>query len=112
LNITEFEDDYIEGTINVPEGQTLLFTSITFDEGWIVKVDGEEKELIKTNDGFIAVEIEEGTHNVTFKYRPKCYVYGSAISIFGLFAFAGAIAYDEFNKYRDKRKWAKENNIF
>ena len=112
LEITKFEDDYIEGNVTVSEGQSLLFTTITFDEGWIVTVDGKQKELIKTNDGFLAVEIEEGTHKVTFTYRPKCYVLGSTLSVIGVVAFAGAIAFDEYKKIRDKRRWALENNIF
>ena len=49
---------------------------------------------------------------MTFTYRPKCYVYGSALSIIGLVAFAGAFAYDEIKKVRDKRTWAEQNNIF
>ena len=112
LNITKFDEDYIEGTVTISEDQTLLCTSITFDEGWIVEVDGKRADLIKINDSQIAIEISEGTHKVTFTYRPKCYVYGSALSIIGLLSFAGAIAYHEIKKERDKRKWAKQNNIF
>ncbi len=112
LNITKFEQDYIEGDITVSEGRSLLYTSITFDEGWIITVDGKEAELIKINDSQIAIEISEGYHKITMKYRPKCYVYGSAISVIGLISFAGAIVLDEVKKERDKRKWAAENNIF
>ncbi len=112
LNITKFEEDYLEGTVTISEGQSLLYTSITFDEGWIIEVDGKRADLIKINDSQIAIEISEGTHKVTFTYRPKCYVYGSALSIIGLLSFAGAIAYDEIKKIRDKRKWAEQNNIF
>lgn len=112
MEITKFEEDYIEGNVTVSEGQSLLFTSITFDEGWIIEIDGKKQELIKTHDGLIAVEITEGTHKVTFTYRPKCFVAGSALSIFGLIAFVGAIAFDEYKKLSDKKKWAKENNIF
>ncbi len=112
LNITKFEEDYIEGTVTIKEGQSLLCTSITFDEGWIVEVDGKPAELIKINGSQIAIEISEGTHKVTFTYRPKCYVYSSTISIIGVLAFVGAIVYDEVRKERDKRKWAKQNNIF
>ncbi len=112
LNITKFEEDYIEGKVTISEGQSLLCTSITFDEGWIVEVDGKKADLIKINDSQIAVKIGEGTHKVTFTYRPKCYVYGSVISVIGLLSFAGAIAYQEIKKERDKRKWAMQNNIF
>ena len=109
LNITKFEDDYIEGDITVGEDQDLLFTTITFDEGWIVKVDGKEQDLIKTNDGLLAVAIDPGQHHVTFTYRPRCYVLGSALSISGLIAYAGAITLEQIRKTKEKKKWAEEN---
>lgn len=112
MEISHFEDTYIEGTVNVPEGQTLLYTSIVYDEGWIVTVDGEEKELIMTNDCLLAVDITPGEHEVTFTYLPKCYTTGSKISLIGLGAFAGAIVLDELRKRRELKRWAAENNIF
>jgi uncharacterized membrane protein YfhO len=112
LNITKFEEDHIEGTVTIKEGQSLLVSSITFDEGWIVEVDGKPAELIKINDSQIGIEISEGTHKVTFTYRPKCFVYGSVISVLGLVTFIGAIVYDEFRKEREKKEWAAQNNIF
>ncbi len=107
MEITHFEDDYIKGNINVPEGKDLLYTSIVFDEGWIITVDGEEKELIKTNDCFLAVEIEPGEHEITMRYLPKCYTVGSTVSVLGLVAFGGAIFLDERRKRREKNTLAK-----
>ncbi|MBE6637399.1 MAG: hypothetical protein E7618_06305 [Ruminococcaceae bacterium] len=112
LDITTFEEDYIEGTVSVPENMGILYTTIVFDEGWIVTVDGEEKELIRTNDALLAVAIEPGEHEVTFRYRPKCYTVGSTISLLGLAAFGGAIVYDELRKRRELKLWAKANHIF
>ena len=112
MEITSFTDDYTEGHVYVPEDKELLYTSIVFDEGWIVTVDGEEKELIRTNDSLLAVEIESGEHDITFRYLPKCYTVGSAISIAGLVAFGGAIVLDEWKKRRDLRKWAEANHIY
>jgi uncharacterized membrane protein YfhO len=111
MDITLFEEDYIEGTVTVSEGQSLLYTSIVFDEGWIITVDGEEKELIMTNDSLIAVEIEPGEHTITMRYLPKCYTVGGTVSIIGIVAFITAIVIDEVNKRRELRKWAKENYI-
>ena len=110
LNITSFDTDRFEGNISVGEGQELLYTSVVFDEGWIVKVDGKEMPLIKTTDGFIAVEISEGKHHITFTYRPKCYVLGSALSIIGLISFSGAIAAEYVIKKRKRDKILRELN--
>ena len=111
LNITLFEEDYIEGTVYMPEGKELLFTTIPFDEGWIVTVDGEETDLIKVCDSLIAIEVPQGEHEITFTYRPTCYTVGSAVSIFGLVAFGGLIGFDEWKKRRDKRRWAQSNAL-
>ncbi len=111
MNITSFEDTYIEGNINVSEENSLLYTSIVYDEGWTVCVDGEEQELLMTNDSLIAVEISAGYHEITFRYMPKCYVVGSAISICGILAFAGAIVLDEFKKRRENKRWIEINTV-
>ena len=112
MKITSFEDDYFEGTVYVPEGQSLLYTTIPYDEGWIVTIDGKEAPLLRTTDTFLAVEISQGDHEVSFLYRPTCYTVGGAISIFGLIAFAAAIVLDEWNKRREMRRWAEEHLIF
>ena len=112
MEITLFEDDYIEGNVSVSEGQNLLYTSIVYDEGWIVTVDGEPKELVMTNDCMLAVEITEGEHEITFRYLPKCYTVGSKISLLGIGAFAAAIVFDEWKKRRELKLWAAKNNIF
>lgn len=112
MEITSFEDTLIKGKINVPDGMNLLYTSIPFDEGWHICVDGEEKELIKLQDALIAVEIGNGEHEITMEYLPKCYTLGGAISIFGLVAFAGLIAWDEIRKRLEYKKWASAHVVF
>lgn len=112
MDITHFDDTHIKGKVTVPDGNTLLYTSIVYDEGWHVTVDGEAKELIKTNDSLLAVDITPGEHTVTFTYLPKCYTVGSKISIAGLVAFAGAVVIDEIRKRRELKLWAAQNNIF
>jgi uncharacterized membrane protein YfhO len=112
MEIESFSDEQITGTVNVPEGNDMLFTSIVFDEGWIVTVDGETKPLIKTNDSLLAVSVGPGTHSVSFRYLPKCFTRGSAVTVFGLLAFGGAVIWDEIRKRRELKKWAEENMIF
>ena len=91
LNITSFYDTKISGTVNVNEGDTLMFTSIPYDEGWKVKVDGKSVETKEVLDSLMAFNVTPGQHTVELKYRPNCYTYGVIISIAGLITFAAAI---------------------
>ncbi len=111
MEITKFEQDYFEGNVTIQPGQSLLYTTVSFDEGWIVTVDGKKADLIKINDSQIAVKITEGEHKITFKYRPKCYVHGSALSVCGILAFGGAITFEEMKKRRDNKKWAEVSKV-
>ena len=44
IELSEFDDGYVKGTVNAEQGQ-ILFTSIPYDEGWEVKVNGEKVKL-------------------------------------------------------------------
>lgn len=91
LNIESFADTEITGTVTVPEGMELLSTSIPYDEGWHIYVDGVEAELCRTSDALLAVRITSGTHTVRMHYMPTCFVVGCTVSVCSLVVFAGAI---------------------
>ena len=92
-----FKDDHITGTITTTGEKSTVFTSIPYDEGWIVKVDGKEVDIFgalpdssfedknATEGAVIAFNINsEGEHTVELKYRPKEFVLGAAISVVGV----------------------------
>lgn len=70
--ITEaHEDTYIKGKV-VTEKDGLLYTSIPYDKGWHVYVDGEElgsDEIIKVGQSLLAVNLKKGIHTVEFKFE-------------------------------------------
>lgn len=83
LNIEEYDENYIKGTVNASEGQ-LLMTSIPWEETgssteqaflklpwegtWRVKVDGKTVKPTEIIKAFVGVELEPGEHTVEFKY--------------------------------------------
>ena len=83
---TDYKDGYVKGDVTVTADKTLLYTSIPYDEGWILKVDGKDCEYIKILNGFIGVELEEGQHNIEFKYKLPGFKVGLSISIISLIA--------------------------
>ncbi len=88
LQMDSFADTYITGRITVPDGMEVLYTSIPYDEGWHVIVDGEEAELHKTSGTLLAASITPGEHEIELYYMPSCYVIGWCVSIVSLCAFA------------------------
>ena len=83
LNVTKFDDTVIEGTINA-SANGVLYTSINYDEGWAVYIDGEKVPAESVYDlgdkALIGVDITKGDHTVVFKYTPRGMYIGIAIS--------------------------------
>lgn len=93
------KDSYIHGTIDVPEGDGAVFTTIPYDEGWEVRVDGEVVEKIPTlNGSLIAFEITSGEHELEFEYKPDCVKYGLILTFTGIAVFALLCAADYLKK--------------
>ena len=85
LEIIEYEkDNYIKGKISVTADKTTLFTSIPYDDGWRVYVDGKKVKYDKLLTAFIGLDLTEGEHIIEFKYIPKGFIIGSIISFISL----------------------------
>lgn len=75
-------DDHITGSISTSNEDQMILTTIPFDEGWKVFVDGRQVEIYETLDALMAFDIEEsGDHTVELKYSPDIYKTGIALSI-------------------------------
>jgi uncharacterized membrane protein YfhO len=92
----EFTDDHITGELLTnTEDQTIL-TTIPYDEGWIVKIDGKEIEYYKTLDALIAFDIDDiGEHEVEFIYRSKPFVLGMICTVSFILLFAVLVMFEK-----------------
>lgn len=91
MEITDWDDTRIEGVVMTDEAHDLIYTTIPYDEGWNVTVDGEAVEITTACGALLAVDassLPEGVHTVVFTYMPKCYVIGFAISMGGIVLLA------------------------
>ncbi|MGN1478729.1 MAG: YfhO family protein, partial [Acutalibacteraceae bacterium] len=80
MEVSEFTDTTVKGTVTVSEGG-MLYTSIPYDEGWSVTVDGKPAEITDIADhALLAVETGAGTHDVEFIYHAKGLAQGAIIS--------------------------------
>lgn len=82
ISISEFEDTYIEGRFTA-KSDCVLYTSIPYDEGWSISIDGKkvnEDDIVALADAFIAVKVKKGNHEISFNYTPKGLSTGIKIS--------------------------------
>lgn len=111
LRVTEYSDTVIKGDISVSEGDGLLFTTIPWDEGWRIEIDGKRAELVKTADSLIACRITEGEHTVELRYLPTNYIVGFTVSTVGIVGFAGAWVLWVRAENKRKQKWLESVDI-
>ncbi len=88
LKITLFDTDYIEGTLE-SNRDGVFFTSVPYDEGWEIFIDGEKKETKKAAGYFLSCDITEGNHEITLKYTVPGIKVGAVISLISLLTLMG-----------------------
>ena len=79
MDITTFSDTRIEGSLNAAAAGSVM-TSIVYDEGWTVLVDGNPVETFAIGKGFIGFDVPAGSHTVTMTFFPKGLKIGLIIS--------------------------------
>ncbi|MDR1409832.1 MAG: YfhO family protein [Oscillospiraceae bacterium] len=80
LNITTFTDTRIEGKVNM-EQEGILFTSIPYDEGWHITVDGEPVQISPLCNALLTVPLSSGEHTVAMRYLPKGLLPGLLVTL-------------------------------
>ncbi len=105
--LTTWSDDKLAGEVTAGyEG--LLFTSIPYDRGWEIQVDGEIVQGEKVVDTFLGVRLTEGHHIISMTYRPQGQREGLMITLFSAVLVA-ALAISGVLKKRKQPYSAPEN---
>lgn len=84
--LTTFETTHLKGTVHADE-DSVLFTSIPYDEGWTITVDGEKVEPSDSNQALLTIPLTKGDHVVEMKYIPGGFVPGLIVSCLSLAIF-------------------------
>ncbi len=96
LELTEFSNTKITGTIHCNR-DGLLYTSIPQNgENWSVTVDGKPAQINLVGDTMIGVVLEEGYHTLAFTYENQALQKGLAVSIACLTIFAAIVFFTCF----------------
>ena len=79
LNVSEFTNNKITGTVNASKDATLI-CSIPYDKGWSVYIDGKKAETNDIYGALISVNVPAGEHTVILKYMPVNFILGCIIT--------------------------------
>ena len=79
LNVSEFTNNKITGTVNASKDATLI-CSIPYDKGWSVYIDRKKAETNDIYGALISVNVPAGEHTVTLKYMPVNFILGCIIT--------------------------------
>ena len=79
LVLSRWTDTELSGSITA-DAAGVMYTSIPYDKGWSILVDGKPAAPRKMFDTFLAVDISEGTHRISFSYEPEGLKYGAWIT--------------------------------
>ena len=69
LKVNKYSDTLIEGKIKADNNQ-IAFSSIAYDKGFNVFVDGKKVKTYKVLEGYLGFDISKGTHNIKISYYP------------------------------------------
>jgi uncharacterized membrane protein YfhO len=64
----------------------MLVLADSYYPGWNAYVNGRQEKIYRANLFFRAVPLSAGTHTVDFRYEPRSFAIGSAVSIITLLA--------------------------
>lgn len=105
MEVTEYKDGYLKGNVMVSEDKTVLFTSIPYDVGWTVKVDGEVAEpQYVVEAAFMALELEPGYHELEFEYEAPGVKEGIIVSGVSIGIYIALVGLLFIMNRREKRK--------
>lgn len=84
MEVTDFGDSYIKGKVHVKD-DGILVTSVPYDKGWTLKVDGEKRKINELTGGvFISTPLESGEHDIELTFRPPGIIAGLAITLISI----------------------------
>lgn len=110
LNVDSYSDTTIKGTVNAKEN-CYLYSSIPYDDGWSVYVDGKKAETFEIGGTLLAIELTPGQHKIEYKYFPVGFLYGIIISAVTVFGLCGFYIYNKSSLKLNKSKRRKDKII-
>lgn len=83
-NIHIHNKHLLEADIKVSNDKKLLFTTIPYEEGMTIKVNGKKQKNILLLNAFVGLELDKGNNHITIDYLPQGLDKGIICSLMGI----------------------------
>ena len=90
VQITKIEDSYVSAQVTLQEDK-LLLTTIPYEKGWTLRVDGKETAIEAYQNALICIPLAPGTHTITLSFTPPGLWAGMIINGTAILVFAAAV---------------------
>ncbi|WP_125605514.1 YfhO family protein [Lapidilactobacillus bayanensis] len=101
--ITQMAGSQLTGTVTIKKNQ-LLMTTIPYDKGWQVYVDGQQVKTTKAVKTFLAAKVKPGRHQIHFVYRPQGWRLGWLISGCTALILLAILIFSKLQRKKRRRK--------
>ena len=81
MEIRKVTSSYLTVNCQVNEDTPYLVSTIPYDEGWQVTIDGNKVQIMKNWDRMLAFEVSSGEHHIELRYQPPGKTIGMVITL-------------------------------
>lgn len=97
VDLEKINNQKYEGKVKCDRKEYIIFT-IPYDDGWKITVDGKEAKIKEVLGALMAVEVEEGEHEILLEYTLPGIKLGLALTFAGIIVFIVIIIMSKKNK--------------
>ncbi|MGT2755489.1 glycosyltransferase PgfM1 [Streptococcus ovis] len=97
MEVTKFSNTKVEGMVNITDNSDVMMTTIPYNPGWTVKVDGKKVKTKEAWESLLSFPISSGKHKIEMSFTPDGFWVGVMVSML-------SISIVSFLVYVDKRK--------
>lgn len=97
----EVDGRHVKADVDMTGDDTTIFTTIPYDKGWSLKIDGKRADLESFRGGFITFKVPRGEHRIELSFLPQGFIAGCILFVFGIGVFA---LYDYRLEYHRRKK--------
>ena len=95
MTVTKWTNTVVKGHVNVTDKSNVMMTSIPYNPGWTVKVDGKKVQTSEAWGSLLSFPITGGKHRIEMTFLPQGLLTGIAVSVFSLVLIALLKWYDD-----------------